>query len=177
MCDFVIATDRSRWGMPRSTGTSRPAGAERHGSHASPGGARPSEWNLLGALFDAQTAERYDLINRICVPAELDAEVAALAEVILAKHPATLRRTKSSFSTTEPTCTSPAHSHFEVPGAFPDHRDGLRHSGESISQGIKDFTNRDARENDGALLAEPIARPHTSRPAGDIPLAGGARNR
>jgi len=28
--------------------------------------AQAKEWNLIGALFDAATAERHDLVNRVC---------------------------------------------------------------------------------------------------------------
>lgn len=147
VCDFVIATDRSRWGMPEIDWDITPGwgGTSRLARFA--GRRKTKEWNLLGALFDAQTAERYDLINRICVPAELDAEVAALAEVILAKHPATLRRTKFVLNHGADLHISGALA-LEVPLApFPitgmDSDIPVKASG----QGIKDFTDRDAREN------------------------------
>ncbi len=94
VCDFVIATDRSRWGMPEIDWDITPGwgGTSRLPRFA--GRRKAKEWNLIGALFDATTAERYDLINRICAPADLDREVEALCEVMLAKDPYTLRRTK-----------------------------------------------------------------------------------
>jgi len=51
-------------------------------------------WNLIGALFDAATAERYDLVNRVVAPEDLTVEVEALCRVMLRKHPLTVRRTK-----------------------------------------------------------------------------------
>jgi enoyl-CoA hydratase/carnithine racemase len=45
-------------------------------------------------LFDARTAQRYNLMNRLTTPERLDAEVQALIEVLLEKNPRTLERTK-----------------------------------------------------------------------------------
>jgi len=58
------------------------------------GRRKAKEWNLIGQLFSAHTAERYDLVNRVVAPDDLSGEVAALTEVMLAKHPMTTRRTK-----------------------------------------------------------------------------------
>src|ERR1700752_406535 len=92
--DFVIPPDRSRGGMPEIDWDITPGwgGTSRLARIA--GRRRAKEWNLIGALFDASTAERYDLINRICTPDTLDAEVDALTRVMRAKHPTTVRRTK-----------------------------------------------------------------------------------
>jgi len=137
VCDFVIATDRSRWGMlevdwditPGWGGTSRlPRFAGRR---------KAKEWNLIGALFDAVTAERHDLVNRICAPAELDREVDALCEVMLAKNPITVRRTKFVINKGADLHISGALA-FEVPiepiaTGFP-------------TVGIRDFTTKEGRE-------------------------------
>ncbi len=94
VCDFVVATDRSRWGMPEVDWDITPGwgGTSRLARYA--GRRKAKEWNLLGNLFDAATAERYNLVNRVCPPEQLDAEVKQLIDVILAKDPDTLRRTK-----------------------------------------------------------------------------------
>jgi enoyl-CoA hydratase/carnithine racemase len=92
--DFVVATDRSRWGMPEIDWDITPGwgGTNRLAWYA--GRRKAKEWNLIGALFNAQTAERYNLINRITTPENLDAEVEALVEVMLAKEPRAVERTK-----------------------------------------------------------------------------------
>jgi enoyl-CoA hydratase/carnithine racemase len=92
--DFVIATDRSRWGMPEINWDITPGwgGTSRLARFA--GRRKAKEWNLIGMLFDAETAERYNLINRIVPPEQLDDEVKALCEVMLEKNPVTVRRTK-----------------------------------------------------------------------------------
>jgi enoyl-CoA hydratase/carnithine racemase len=94
VCDFVVATDRSRWGMPEIDWDITPGwgGVTRLARFA--GRRKAKEWNLIGQLFSAQVAERYDLINRICAPEDLGEEVDALVEVMSAKNPVTVRRSK-----------------------------------------------------------------------------------
>lgn len=134
VCDFVIATDRSRWGMPEIDWDITPGwgGTSRLARFA--GRRKAKEWNLIGALFDADTAERYDLVNRLVSPEDLDAEVDALCRVVLAKHPLTLRRTKFIMNKGADLHVSGALA-FEVPiTPF------------SGGAGIADFTDRQARE-------------------------------
>jgi len=94
VCDFVVATDRSRWGMPEINWDITPGwgGTSRLGKFA--GRRKTKEWNLIGGLFDVTTADRHGLVNRVCNPEHLDGNVDALIEVILAKNPTTLRTTK-----------------------------------------------------------------------------------
>lgn len=75
VCDFVVATDRSRWGMPEIDWEITPGwgGTNRLAWFA--GRRKAKEWNLIGALFDARTAQRYNLMNRLTTPERLDAEV------------------------------------------------------------------------------------------------------
>jgi enoyl-CoA hydratase/carnithine racemase len=133
VCDFVIATDRSRWGMPEIDWDITPGwgGTSRLPRFA--GRRKAKEWNLIGALFDAATAERYDLVNRIVAPEDLTDEVDALCEVMLRKHPVTVRRTKFIMNKGADLHISGALA-FEVPiMPFPG------------STGIAEFTDRDAR--------------------------------
>ena len=134
VCDFVIATDRSRWGMPEIDWDITPGwgGTSRLPRFA--GRRKAKEWNLIGALFSAATAERYDLVNRVVAPDDLDAEVEALCRVMLEKHPLTLRRTKFIMNKGVDLPVSGALA-FEVPiTPF------------AGAAGISDFTDRDARE-------------------------------
>ena len=94
VCDFVVATERSRWGMPEVDWNITPGwgGTSRLARHV--GRRKAKEINLIGALFNARRAGQLDLVNRV-VPAErLDEEVRVLCDVLLAKDPYTLRRTK-----------------------------------------------------------------------------------
>jgi enoyl-CoA hydratase/carnithine racemase len=134
VCDFVIATDRSRWGMPEIDWDITPGwgGTSRLARFA--GRRKAKEWNLIGALFSADVAERHNLVNRIVAPDDLDAEVAALCEVILAKHPLTVRRTKFIMNKGADLHVSGALA-MEVPlQPYPSERAGIRA-----------FTDRDAR--------------------------------
>lgn len=140
VCDFVIATDRSRWGMPEIDWDITPGwgGTSRLSRFA--GRRKAKEWNLIGALFDAATAERYDLVNRLCAPDALDQEVDALTQVILAKHPVTLRRTKFIM-------TKGADLHISGALAFEVPLQPAAIEGDGpLTQGIADFTSRDKRE-------------------------------
>lgn len=132
--DFVVATDRSRWGMPEIDWDITPGwgGTTRLTRFA--GKRKAKEWNLIGALFDAQTAERYNLINRITTPENLVAEVDALIEVILAKDPYTLRRTKKYLN---------VGSEIHISGALAFESEATPRA---MGQGVADFTDRPARE-------------------------------
>jgi enoyl-CoA hydratase/carnithine racemase len=93
-CDFVVATNRSRWGMPEINWDITPGWGGTGKLAKFVGRRKAKEWNLIGALFSAAVAERHDLINRLCEPESLDREVDALVEVMLAKNPTTLQVTK-----------------------------------------------------------------------------------
>lgn len=92
--DFVIATDRSRWGMPEINWDITP-GWGGTGKISKFAGRRKSlEWNILGTLFSAQKAERYDLVNRLVTAEDLEQEGRKLVEILLSKNPRTVRLTK-----------------------------------------------------------------------------------
>jgi enoyl-CoA hydratase len=92
--DFVVATNRSRWGMPEINWEITPGwgGTAKIAKYA--GRRKAMEWNLLGTLFSAQKAERYDLVNRLVEPDDLESEVEKLIEILLSKHREALRCTK-----------------------------------------------------------------------------------
>jgi len=137
VCDFVIATDRSRWGMPEIDWDITPGWGGTSRLPRFVGRRKAKEWNLIGALFDAATAERYGLINRICVPAGLDREVEALCEVMLAKDPHTIRRTKFIMN---------KGADLHVSGALAFEVTGLLGYSSFPTPGIRDFTTKEGRE-------------------------------
>src|SRR5262249_38117988 len=98
------------------------------------GRRKTKEWNLLGAMFSAATAERYDLVNRLCEPEKLDEEVEALIEVLLDKSPASLLCTK----------------YFVDRGADLDMWSSMFFEGapprEPFGQGVKDFAEKESRD-------------------------------
>ena len=139
--DFVIATGSSRWGMPEIDWDITPGWGGTSRLARFTGRRLAKEINLIGALFSGERAKEYGFVNRIVGSSEeLDSEVAALTEVMLAKHPQTLRRTKFIMDKGIDLHISGALA-FEVP-IMPYARG---------SKGIKDFTSSDARKSRRAL--------------------------
>lgn len=140
VCDFVIATNRSRWGMPEINWDITPGwgGTGRLSKFA--GRRKAKEWNLIGALFSAATAERHNLVNRLCEPEDLNREVAALIEVLLQRSPTTTRCTK----------------YFLDKGADLDMWSSMFFEGapprEAFSGGIADFVEKGSRDERRKLV-------------------------
>lgn len=139
-CDFVVATDRSRWGMPEIDWDITPGwgGVTRLGRFA--GRRKTKEWNLIGQLFSAEVAERHDMINRICAPEDLDKEVEALIEVMSAKNPVTVRRSKFVLNKGADLPLSGAMA-FEVPI-----QPFANKPGRFATAGMEDFAEKETRE-------------------------------
>jgi enoyl-CoA hydratase/carnithine racemase len=139
-CDFVVATRRSRWGMPEINWAITPGwgGTGRLSKYA--GRRKAKEWNLLGALFSAATAEKNNLVNRLCEPDALDAEVEALIEVLLDKSPRSLWCTK----------------YFVDKGADLDNESSLAFEGapqrEMLGDGVAAFVEKNTRDDRRKLV-------------------------
>ena len=103
------------------------------------GRRKTKEWNMIGQLFDAETAERHDLINRVCAPADLDKEVAALIAVMSTKNHLTLRRTKFALNKGADLPLSGAMA-FEIPV-----RPFANKPGRFATAGMEDFAKADTR--------------------------------
>jgi enoyl-CoA hydratase/carnithine racemase len=140
VCDFVIATRGSRWGMPEINWDITPGwgGTAKIAKFA--GRRKAKEWNLTGAMFTGTTAERHNLVNRLCEPDQLDGEVAALVEVMLAKSPTTVLCTK----------------YFLDKGADLDMSNSMIFEGapprQAFGQGIVDFVEKDSRDQRRKLV-------------------------
>jgi enoyl-CoA hydratase/carnithine racemase len=139
VCDFVVATDRSRWGMPEIDWDITPGwgGVTRLARYA--GRRKAKEWNLIGQLFSAEVAERHDMINRVCKPEELDREVDALVEVMSAKNPITVRRSKFALNKGADLPLSGAMA-FEVPI-----QPFANKPGRFATNGMEDFAQAETR--------------------------------
>ena len=83
MCDLAVASETARFALPGIKSglfcTTPGVGVSRNLSRK-----RTMELLLTGDLVDAQTAERWGLVNRVVPPAELDAAVTELAQKITA---------------------------------------------------------------------------------------------
>lgn len=93
-CDFVIATDRARWGMPEvDTGITPGWGGTTRLTRII-GRRRAKEINMIGALHPARHAVELNLWNRVVPVGQLTEEVDRLLEVLRTKNQQTLRQLK-----------------------------------------------------------------------------------
>ncbi len=92
--DFVVATPGARWGMPEIDMGITPGwgGCTRMQRYV--GRRKCKEINLLAYEFSGRDAEEWGLANRIVDASELEGEVQALTDLMLAKNRYAIRRTK-----------------------------------------------------------------------------------
>ncbi|MGI8460059.1 MAG: enoyl-CoA hydratase/isomerase family protein [Solirubrobacterales bacterium] len=93
-CDFVVATDRARWGMPEVDVGITPGWGGTTRMARLIGRRMTKEINLLGALHPASRALELGLWNRVVADEKLDGEVDALVEVLLSKNQQAVRQLK-----------------------------------------------------------------------------------
>ncbi len=93
-CDFVIATERARWGMPEVDVGITPGWGGTTRMARLIGRRMAKEINLLGALHPAGRAVELGLWNRVVPDDGLERELDALVEVVLSKNQQALRQLK-----------------------------------------------------------------------------------
>jgi enoyl-CoA hydratase len=93
-CDFVIATERARWGMPEVDVGITPGWGGTTRMARLIGRRMAKEINLLGALHPAARAVQLGLWNRVVPSERLGEELDALVEVLLSKNQQALRQLK-----------------------------------------------------------------------------------
>ena len=93
-CDYVLASERAVFSMPFVNLGLSPEGASSVLLPRLAGMALASELLLFGEPFDAATALRAGLINRVVPDAELDALVRARAAALAARPAESVRLTK-----------------------------------------------------------------------------------
>ena len=93
-CDFVIATERARWGMPEVDVGITPGWGGTTRLARLIGRRMTKEINMLGALHHARRAVELGLWNRIVPNDQLDAEMDSLLELLRTKHQQGLRQLK-----------------------------------------------------------------------------------
>ena len=93
-CDFVIATQRARWGMPEIDVGITPGWGGTTRMARLIGRRMTKEVNLLGALHPAWRAVELGLWNRVVDDDRLEEEVAALTELLLSKNQQAARQLK-----------------------------------------------------------------------------------
>jgi len=93
-CDFVVCTERVRWGMPEVDWGITPGWGGTTRMVRLIGRRMTKEINLLGALHPAQRGVDLGLFNRVVANDQLDAEVAGLVELLQLKNNQGLRQLK-----------------------------------------------------------------------------------
>ena len=93
-CDFVIATERSKWGMPEVDVGITPGWGGTTRLARFIGRRRAKEINLIGALHSGKKAVEWNLWNRVVPNDQLDTEVDRLLEVLQTKNQQGLRQLK-----------------------------------------------------------------------------------
>jgi len=93
-CDFVIATERARWGMPEVDVGITPGWGGTTRLARLTGRRIAKEINMLGALHHARRAVELGLWNRVVPDDRLDAEVDRLLALLRSKHQQGLRQLK-----------------------------------------------------------------------------------
>jgi len=93
-CDFVIATERSKWGMPEVDVGITPGWGGTTRLARLIGRRRAKEINLIGALHTSKKAVEWNLWNRVVPNDQLDEEVERLLEVLKSKNQQGMRQLK-----------------------------------------------------------------------------------
>jgi enoyl-CoA hydratase len=93
-CDFVIATERARWGMPEVDWGITPGWGGTTRLARLIGRRLAKEINMIGAIHRAEKAVELHLWNRVVPNDKLDAEVQKLLDVLGSKHQQGLRQLK-----------------------------------------------------------------------------------
>ena len=93
-CDFVIATERAKWGMPEVDVGITPGWGGTTRLPRLIGRRRAKEINLIGALHPSKKAVEWNLWNRVVANDQLDGEIEHLLEVLKTKNQQGMRQLK-----------------------------------------------------------------------------------
>src|SRR5919202_7097554 len=93
-CDFVVAAESCRWGMPEVDSGMTPGWGGTTRMIRLIGRRRTKEVNMIGALHSAARAVEWGLFNRAVPDNELEAELERFVELMLTKNQQTMRQLK-----------------------------------------------------------------------------------
>ena len=136
LCDLTIAADNARFGQSGPRVGSFDAGFGTGFLARAVGEKRAREIWFLCRQYDAETAERWGLVNRVVPLAELRDEVRRWADEILALSPTALRFLKQSFNADTEHLAGVAHVAFSGLGAFV--------GSEEAQEGVRAFAEKRA---------------------------------
>jgi len=134
ICDLTIAADTARFGQTGPRVGSFDAGFGTAYLARAIGEKRAREVWMLCRQYDAETAERWGLVNAVVPAAELRAEVRRWADDILALSPTALRFVKQSFNVDTEQLAGVGQLAFSGLGLFLD--------SDEAAEGVEAFTQK-----------------------------------
>jgi 2-ketocyclohexanecarboxyl-CoA hydrolase len=134
LCDLTIAAEGARFGQSGPRVGSFDAGFGSAYLARVVGEKRAREIWFLCRQYDAETAERWGLVNRVVPLSELRSEVRRCADEILALSPTALRFLKQSFNADTEHITGLGQLAFSGLGLFVE--------SEEAQEGMRAFTDR-----------------------------------
>src|SRR2546422_1708865 len=147
LCDLTIAADTAVFGQTGPRVGSFDAGFGTGYLARVVGGKRARESWFLCRRYDAETAERWGLVNRVVPPGELRAEVRRWSDEILKLSPTALRFLKQSFNVDTEHLAGVGQLAFTGLGLFVE--------SEEAEEGVRAFTEK--RDPDFAPFRERVS--------------------
>jgi len=142
-CDFVIATEDAKWGMPEVDSGITPGwgGTTRMVRYI--GKRRTKEINIIGALMPAHRAVDWGLWNRVVMEGKLDDEVGALLDVLRIKNQQACRQLKYIINRSAETDLYTAQGFELLSGGLSGAVNGLWQVADADQgKGVADFENK-----------------------------------
>lgn len=94
VCDFILAADTCKWGMPEVDNAMTPGWGGTTRMIRYIGRRRTKEVNMIGALHSAKQGVDWGLFNAAVPEQQLDAEIEKFIQMMLVKNQQTLRQLK-----------------------------------------------------------------------------------
>ena len=94
VCDFILAADTCKWGMPEVDNAMTPGWGGTTRMIRYIGRRRTKEVNMIGALHSAKQGVDWGLFNAAVPQQQLDAEIEKFIQMMLVKNHQTLRQLK-----------------------------------------------------------------------------------
>ncbi|HEX3317606.1 MAG TPA: enoyl-CoA hydratase-related protein [Solirubrobacteraceae bacterium] len=145
LCDLTIAADTARFGQTGPRVGSFDAGFGTAYLARAIGEKRAREVWMLCRRYDAETAERWGLVNKVVPAAELRAEVRRWADEALALSPTALRFVKQSFNADTEQLAGVAKLAFSGLGLFVDSDEAAEGVQAFVEKRPPDFSAHRAR--------------------------------
>jgi enoyl-CoA hydratase/carnithine racemase len=129
-CDMIVASEEARFGQPEITLGIIPGGGGTQRIARTAGKHLAMEYVLTGRLFDAATAQRMGLVNRVVKPRDYLREALELARTVAERPPIAARLAKQAVLAAEETALSAGMESerrlYELAMATEDRVEGMR---------------------------------------------------